>query len=51
MAIGVLVLLASPLVRRWMHLGTLADRVSPEDATAVVGGGEAPATAGLPARG
>jgi POT family proton-dependent oligopeptide transporter len=49
--IGVVVLLVSPVVRRWMHLDTLADRVSPEDAAAVYGGREEePATAGLPAR-
>ena len=50
--IGVVVLLLSPVVRRWMHLDTLADRVAPEDAAAVYGGREEePATGGLPARG
>jgi POT family proton-dependent oligopeptide transporter len=49
--IGVVVLLVSPVVRRWMHLDTLADRVSPEDAAAIYGGREEePATAGLPSR-
>jgi proton-dependent oligopeptide transporter, POT family len=49
--IGVVVLLVSPVVRRWMHLDTLADRVSPEDAAAVYGGREEePVTAGLPSR-
>jgi POT family proton-dependent oligopeptide transporter len=38
--IGVVVLLVSPVVRRWMHLDTLADRGSPADAGAVYGGRE-----------
>ena len=50
-AIGVVVLLVSPVVRRWMHLDTLADRVSPGDTSAISGGREEePATAGPPAR-
>jgi len=50
-AIGVVVLLVSPVVRRWMHLDTLADRVSPGDTSAISGGREEePATPGLPAR-
>jgi proton-dependent oligopeptide transporter, POT family len=50
-AIGVVVLLVSPVVRRWMHLDTLADRVSPGDTSAIFGGREEePATADLPAR-
>jgi len=50
-AIGVVVLLVSPVVRRWMHLDTLADRVSPGDTSAIFGGREEePVTAGLPAR-
>ena len=38
--IGVLVLLVSPIVKRWMHLDTIEDRVSPSDQAAVYGGGE-----------
>ena len=36
--IAVVVLLLSPLVKRWMHLDTLQDRVSPEDQAMVYGG-------------
>jgi POT family proton-dependent oligopeptide transporter len=36
--IGVVVLLLSPIVRRWMHLDTLEDRASPADAANVLGG-------------
>ncbi len=38
--IAVVVLLVAPLVKRWMHLGTLADRAAPGDQAAVFGGGE-----------
>jgi proton-dependent oligopeptide transporter, POT family len=37
-AIGVGVLALSPLVRRWMHLDTLEDRVTPADQAGVWGG-------------
>ncbi len=36
--VAVVVLLVSPLVKRWMHLGTLEDRVSPADQAKVWGG-------------
>jgi POT family proton-dependent oligopeptide transporter len=50
-AIGVVVLLVSPVVRRWMHLETLADRVAPRNTVAIDGGRpEEPSTAVLPAR-
>ncbi len=51
-AIGAVVLLLSPIVRRWMHLDTLADRVSPGDQAAVWGGDgdRENADVGLPAR-
>jgi POT family proton-dependent oligopeptide transporter len=50
-AIGVVVLLVSPVVRRWMHLETLADRVAPRNTVAIDGGrAEEPSTAVLPAR-
>ena len=42
--IGVVVMLLSPLVKRWMHLDTLADRAVPEDSARP----EAPASAGMP---
>jgi len=32
------VLLLSPIVKRWMHLDTLEDRVTPGDQAAVWGG-------------
>ena len=38
--VGVVVLLVSPVVKRWMHLDTLEDRVSADDQAAVYGGGE-----------
>ncbi|MDE2560687.1 MAG: oligopeptide:H+ symporter [Sphingomonadales bacterium] len=38
--VAVVVLLVSPYVKRWMHLDTLADRVSPGDQAGVYGGGE-----------
>ena len=38
--IALVVLLVSPIVRRWMHLGTLTDTPSPEDQAKVHGGGE-----------
>ena len=49
--VAVVVLLLSPIVKRWMHLDTLEDRVSPEDQAAVPGGGEGENAAGaLPGR-
>ena len=49
--ISVVVLAVSPFVKRWMHLDTLEDRVSPEDQAAVYGGGEGENTDGaLPPR-
>jgi len=49
--VAVVVLLLSPLVKRWMHLGTLEDRVTPGDQAEVYGGGEGENTAGaLPRR-
>ncbi len=50
--ISVLVLLVSPLVKRWMHLDSLDDRSGgPDDQATVYGGGEGEATAGsLPPR-
>ncbi len=44
--VAVLVLLLSPIVKRWMHLDTLQDRVSPADQAAVHGGGEGENTGG-----
>lgn len=38
--VAVVVLLVSPVVKRWMHLDTLDDGVSPEDQAGVFGGGE-----------
>lgn len=43
---AVVVLLLSPLVKRWMHLDTLEDRVAPADQGAVYGGGEGENTEG-----
>ncbi|MBW8753278.1 MAG: peptide MFS transporter [Sphingomonadales bacterium] len=40
LGIAVVVLLVSPLVKRWMHLSTLEDRVTPADQAGVYGGGE-----------
>jgi POT family proton-dependent oligopeptide transporter len=49
--VAVVVLLVSPLVKRWMHLDTLEDRVSPADQANVPGGGEGENVAGaLPGR-
>ena len=49
--ISVVVLALSPIVKRWMHLDTLEDRVSPDDQAAVHGGGEGENTDGaLPRR-
>jgi proton-dependent oligopeptide transporter, POT family len=45
-AIGVVVLLVSPIVRRWMHLETLQDRASPADSAYVPGGFEGENVAG-----
>ena len=53
-AIGasVVVLAVSPIVKKWMHLGTLEDRVTPGDQQDVYGGGEGEnAGAALPTRG
>ncbi|WP_423141473.1 peptide MFS transporter [Parablastomonas sp. CN1-191] len=50
-AVSIVVLLLSPLVKKWMHLDTLEDRVSPADQQAVYGGGEGEHTDGaLPRR-
>ena len=38
--VSVVVLAVSPFVKRWMHLDTIEDRVSPGDQAAVYGGGE-----------
>ena len=38
--IAAVVLVLSPIVRRWMHVETLDDRVSPADQARVPGGGE-----------
>ena len=38
--ISVLVLAVSPFVKRWMHLDTLEERVSPDGQAGVYGGGE-----------
>ncbi|MFA7602340.1 MAG: peptide MFS transporter [Novosphingobium sp.] len=47
--VAVVVLLLARFVKRWMHLDTLDDRVTPADQTTVPGGGEGePALAGLP---
>ncbi|MEZ5734784.1 MAG: peptide MFS transporter [Novosphingobium sp.] len=40
------VLLLSPIVKRWMHLDTLEDEVTPADQADVYGGGEGEATKG-----
>jgi POT family proton-dependent oligopeptide transporter len=50
--VGVVVLALSPIVKRWMHLDTLEDRVTPGD-QGVVWGGDAErekADVGIPAR-
>lgn len=44
--VAVVVLLLSPIVKRWMHLDTLGDRVSPDDQGGVYGGGEGEAASG-----
>ena len=50
--ISVVVLALSPIVKKWMHLDTLEDRVTPDDQGSVVGGGEGEAVDGaLPAKG
>jgi len=47
--IAVIVLALSPFVKKWMHLDTLEDRVTPGDSEAVYGGrDEEPATVGVP---
>ena len=38
--VSVVVLAVSPFVKRWMHLDTIEDRVSPGDQAAVYGGGQ-----------
>jgi len=38
--IAAVVLLLSPIVKRWMHVETLGDRTSPGDQAKVLGGGE-----------
>lgn len=49
--IAVVVMLLARVVKRWMHLDTLADRVSPGDQETVPGGGEGENTMGsLPPR-
>ncbi len=49
--ISVLVLALSPIVKKWMHLDTLGDRVTPDDQGDVYGGGEGEnAGAALPHR-
>jgi POT family proton-dependent oligopeptide transporter len=49
--VAVVVLLVSPVVKRWMHLDTLEDRVGPADQANVPGGGEGENTQGaLPGR-
>ena len=52
-AMGVVVLALAPIVRRWMHLDTLEDRVSARDQARVWGGdgGIENADAGLPEKG
>jgi POT family proton-dependent oligopeptide transporter len=52
LGIAVVVLLVSPLVKRWMHLATLEDRVTPAAQAGVYGGGEGENVEGaLPGRG
>lgn len=52
LGVAVVVLALSPLVRKWMHLDTLEDRVTPGDQAAVYGGGEGEnADGALPAKG
>jgi hypothetical protein len=52
-AIGAGVLALAPLVKRWMHLDALEDRVSPADQAQVWGGDDdrERADVGLPTRG
>lgn len=50
--VAVVVLLVSPVVKRWMHLDTLEDRVSPDDQADIFGGAEGENVDGaLPQRG
>ena len=52
LAIAVVVMLCAPFVKRWMHLGRLEDRASPENAAKVYGGpNEEPGMASLPRSG
>ncbi|MGH6785193.1 MAG: peptide MFS transporter [Novosphingobium sp.] len=44
--ISIVVLAVSPFVKRWMHLDTLQERVSPGDQATVYGGGEGENTEG-----
>ena len=49
--LSVVVLAVSPFVKRWMHLDTLEERVTPGDQGGVYGGGEGENTDGaLPPR-
>jgi hypothetical protein len=52
LAIGATVLALAPLVKRWMHLDTLEDRVTPGDQAEVWGGDDdrERADVGLPVR-
>ncbi|WP_296678602.1 peptide MFS transporter [Novosphingobium sp.] len=47
-AISVVVLLLSPLVKRWMHLDSLEDRGNPDDQPTIHGGGEGEAATTAP---
>ncbi|MCC6828647.1 MAG: peptide MFS transporter [Novosphingobium sp.] len=52
LGVAAVVLLVSPLVRRWMHVDTLEDATSPADQADVPGGGEGENASGaLPGRG
>ena len=51
LGVAAVVLLLSPIVRRWMHVETLEDALSPADQADVPGGGEGENASGaLPAR-
>ena len=51
LGVAAVVLLLSPIVRRWMHVDTLEDALSPADQADVPGGGEGENASGaLPAR-
>lgn len=52
LGVALVVLLLSPIVRRWMHVESLEDTLSPGDQAVVLGGGEGENVAGaLPGRG